>query len=282
MAVSRHLSVVAVSFLLVVAPPSFASVSGHTTVDGIEVNPSHAVAFWSKSTAYGEQGKRVLRVLLATAPIATDGVDEALDREGALRSSIDGDFAIVTLNADGSLSSFYLYVDEGSQNYGFQSGVAETESIGESQVVGRAYTEREESLGDSTISYDLSFTADILPERPPGEDLGADGGAPGAAYTAYLAGIRDGDVEAIVAHAEAYTAERLRETDEEWLEDAISNLQEMAPEEMKVTGGELFDGWAILEVKGLDWSGDRVKGSVKMILDGDSWRFDREDFDYVW
>ncbi len=282
MAVTRQLAVVVVSLLVVAAVPAFASVSGYAKVDGTEVTPSHAVAIWSKSTAFGEQGERVLRVLLAMAPIYSNGIDEALDREGALRSSIDGDFAIVTLNTDGSLSNFYLYIDEGAQNYGLPSGVAETESIGESQVVGRAFTEGEESLGDTTISYDLSFTAEILPERPPGEDLGTEGGAPGAAYTAFLAGIHDGDVETIVAHAEAYTAQRLRETEEEWLEDEISSLQEMAPREMKVTGGELFDGWAILEVQGSDWSGDKVEGLVKMVFDRDSWRFDGDDLDYVW
>jgi hypothetical protein len=262
--------------------PARATVSGHVTVDGIAVRPAHAVALWSKSTAYGEQGKPVLRVLMAAAPIDRGGIDEALDREGALRAAIEGDFAVVTLDAAGKLSNFYVYIADGSQNYGLSNGVAAVQTISGTQVVGRAFTEGAESLGDTTISYDLSFSAEILPERPAGKTLGAGGGAPGAAYTAYLAAIRDGDIAALIAHGEAYTAERLRDTEEEWLAEEIAMLREMAPQQMTVTGGEIFDDWAILTVKGLDESGSAVEGAVKMALDGDSWRLAGTDLDYVW
>jgi len=267
---------------LISVAPLLAEASGFARIDGTEVRPSHAVAIWTKSTAFGDEGKRILRVLLATTPFDTAGIDQALDREGALRGSISGDLAIVTLEADGNFKNFYLFIEEGSQNYGLPGSIAEKVSIGTSQVAGRAYTEGEESLGDSTISYDLTFAADIVPERPPGAALGAAGGAPGAAYTAYLAGIHGGDVDAIIAHADADTAGRLREAEAEWLADELSMLKEMAPQEMTVTGGQGFDGWAILTVKGADWSGDAVEGAVKMVLDGDTWRFDGEDLDYVW
>ena len=51
---------------------------------------------------------------------------------------------------------------------------------------------------------------------------------------------------------------------------------------MAVTGGQLFDGYAFLTVAGKDWMGDKVEGKVKMVLDGDSWRFAEEDLETVW
>jgi hypothetical protein len=51
---------------------------------------------------------------------------------------------------------------------------------------------------------------------------------------------------------------------------------------MTVIGGTLYGGYAFLTVAGTDWTGDKVEGKVKMILDGDAWRYAEEDLETVW
>jgi hypothetical protein len=256
-------------------------VAGWITVDGETIKPTHAVGVWDVSKGF-EPGSKIVDVIMSTAPISTEGVEQALDMEDAIRANIEGDFLIVTLKADGSLHYVYAFYEDGAKNYGFRGGVANTEKISADRVKSRAYTEQEESLGDTPYSYDLDFEAAIVPEREPGEDLGKDGGSPGAAYLALLEAMRSSDLPTLLEHLEKYEAERLAQTDDEWRSYALESIKEEAPAEMKVVGGELLDGWAILRVEGVDAYDSKVEGRVKMVLDGDTWRFAEDDLSYVW
>ena len=46
--------------------------------------------------------------------------------------------------------------------------------------------------------------------------------------------------------------------------------------------GDFTRKYAFLTVAGKDWMGDKVEGKVKMVLDGDTWRFAEEDLETVW
>lgn len=256
--------------------------SGSLTVDGQSIEPRHAVALWGESTAMWNEGAPILRVYLTPEPLEAPSFERVLDPGGALRGRIPGDFVIVTLDEEGALASVYAYIDDGAQNYGYNRGELEDLARSESAVRGRVHLPAPESLGDSTIQFDLGFEAPILPGRAPGRALPAGGGEPGAAYLAYVAALRGGDLEALLRHAEPALAESLRQGDEVRVGYRLESLAENAPQEMAVTGGELFDGWAILEVAGADWSGDGVEGAVLMVREGGHWRFDHEDLDYAW
>ena len=259
-----------------------AETSGSLTVGGDTVKPTSAVAMWSESTAMWNKGAKILQVYMAPAAISTEGLATALDPDESLRYGIEGDYVILTLDEKGSFSLIYAYIDDGSKNYGFNEGTVELEKMGPDVVSGRASSGGKKSLGDTPISFDLRFEAMILPAPPTGADLGKDGGAPGAAYLAYVEALRNGDYATLLKHADSAYAEELAGTPEEYRQYTLDTAKESAPQEMAVTGGQLFDGYAFLTVAGKDWTGDKVEGKVKMVLDGDSWRYAAEDLETVW
>lgn len=273
---------VVVAALLTATAAAGTSASGSVEVGEDTVTVSRGVAFWDESTAAWEKGTRVLRIMLCDAEISTRGIVEALDVQGAIRRQIAGDYVVVTLNADRSFHDIYVLVADGAKNYGFNGGSAEIEALEAARVVGRAFTEGEQSIGDTPIRFDLRFDAEVLPEREPGAALPADGGAPGAAYVAYVRAQREGDLATLLRHMPGEEAETLRDQDAEWRDYRLESMREMAPREMGVTGGELFEGYAFLSVAGTDWSGDKVEGRVKMVRDGDNWRLAEEDLQYAW
>ena len=259
-----------------------AQTSGSLTVGGDTVKPTSAVAIWSESTAMWDKGAKILQIYMAPSVISTDGLATALDPDESLRYGIEGDYVVLTLDEKGAFSMIYAYIYEGSKNYGFNEGVVTLEKLGPDAVVGRVDSEGKKSLGDTPITFDLRFSAPIMPPQPTGTDLGADGGAPGAAYLAFLDALRKGDSAALVKLAEKEWAENLAGTPEEYRQYTLDSAKESAPQEMAVTGGEMFDGYAFLNVAGKDWMGDKVEGKVKMVLDGDTWRFAEDDLEMVW
>jgi len=281
----RHVRVL--GLLLVVAwclspVPVAAETSGSLTVGEDTVTPTSAVAMWNESTAIWNKGAKILQIYMAPTAINTDGLATALDPDESLRYGIEGDYVILTLDEKGEFSLIYAYIEDGSQNYGFNEGTVELEKMGPDVVSGRVSSGGKKSLGDTPISFDLRFSAPILPPPPKGADLGTDGGAAGAAYLAYLQALRAGDDAALVKLAEKDWAEELAGTPEEYRQYTLDTAKESAPQEMAVTGGQLFDGFAFLTVAGKDWMGDKVEGKVKMVLDGDAWRFAEEDLETVW
>lgn len=259
-----------------------AQASGSITVGGDTVKPTAAVAMWSESTAFIDKGAKILQIYMAPSPISTEGLDQALDPDQSLRDGIPGDFVILTLDDKGAFSMIYAYIDDGAKNYGFNEGTVELEKMGPDVVTGHVTSGGKKSLGDTPISFDLGFSAPLLPPPPKGTDLGKNGGAPGAAYLAYVAALREGNYEALLKHADSAYAEELAGTPEEYRQYTLDSAKESAPQEMAVSGGQLFDGYAFLTVAGKDWTGDKVEGKVKMVLDGDTWRYGTEDLETVW
>jgi hypothetical protein len=251
-------------------------VSGQLTVDGVTIAPVNAVAVWTTN-----DDQRFLQVVTAPAAMDAGRTERTLDPASAIRQSIDGDSITLTLASDGSLHMVYAYIEEGSRNFGFGSGGVAQVTISDGRVAGRVFTEGEESIGDTPIAFDLRLDLPILPERAPGEPLPAGGDDVGAAYVALTAAKRSGDAAVLARHLPASDL-GLAEPDGSFPDWLLDSMREMAPQDMTVTGGELFDGWAILEVKGKDWSGDAVEGRVLMERDGDNWRFLQEDLRMVW
>lgn len=251
-------------------------VSGQLTVDGATIAPTHAVALW---TSNGDE--RPLQVILAESAIEVTGSERSLDPAAALRAAISGDTITLSFDTDGSLIMLFVFLEDGSRNFGLGSGGLAEVTINDGRVVGRVFNEDEASIGDTRIDFDLRLDVPILPERTPGEPLPDGGGEAGAAYVALTAAKRTGDPAVLMRHLPASDL-GLAEPDGSFPDWLLESMQQMAPQEVSARGGELFDGWAVLDVEGKDWSGDAVKGRVLMERDGDTWRFLQEDFRLVW
>ncbi len=284
----RSVGCVLFVFLIVFVIPSAAaepvvsgSVSGSLKVGENTVSPSRSIAISEVSNAFWDKGEKVVKVIFSKSPMSAEGIDRDLDRESAIRRQIEGDFIVMSIHKDGKLRVF-AYIDEGARNYGFDGGKADIKTKEADRIAGRLFTDREESIGDTPIEFDLTFDAAILPDRKPGTALPGGGGEPGAAYSAYVKAMRDSDFETIVKYCPAGRANYLKDMNKEYLKYEIESMQESAPKETKVSGGELFEGFSFLNVSGKDAYEDKFEGQVKMIQDGDNWRFNDEDLNMVW
>jgi hypothetical protein len=279
----RHLGLIlllAAVVLASVAATAGATVSGTFKVAGNTITPTHVVALRTTSTAFWDRGERIVTLVFSTTEISTEGIDQALDREGVIRDQIKGDYVIISLHQDDELM-VNAFIEDGAMNYGFGGGTSDIKKATADQIAGRVFTKGEESIGDTPIAFDLTFDTAILPDRPSGTALEKGGGEPGAAYLAYVAALRAGDFDAILKHCPAGRAAYLARIDEDYRSYEIDSMKDDAPKEMQVTGGELYDGFAFLTVAGKDADDDAVDGQVKMVKDGGQWRFAVEDLHIV-
>lgn len=256
---------------------------GQIKVGDLEFQPQHALAIWGESTASWEKGKRVVSVFLAGNPMSVDGIYEMLVPRDGIRAQVEGDFAILTLNEDGMLNNLYVFFEEGAKNYGFRGGCrAEWSHFGAQKAVGHVWTEEPQSIGDTPVFFDLQLEIPIHRDREPGKPTATDGGPAGAAYLTYVKAMQDGDLVGVARHAPAESAGYYQSIDDYSRDYEIQNLKESAPQSMAVQGGEMFEGFVILHVRGVDEYGDKVEGKVLMKKDGDTWRCEQTDLMTVW
>jgi hypothetical protein len=190
---------------------------------------------------------------------------------------------MVVFDREGGFLDDYAFIEDGGKVYGFgdRGRVLELETLNDATISGRTAVEAPQKLGGTPYQYDLTFSAEIIPARQPGEPLPADGGEPGAAYMAFIKASQEGNLEEYVKHAKAERAAFLKQflamATADMLQWQADPIKSSAPTEMSVSGGELFGDWAILEVAGKDSDGDAIEGKVKMVKDGETWRLAEED-----
>lgn len=276
-------SVIATAFFFAAGLSQTPQCSGKITVGEDTLTPEYAIGVWGESTATWEKGKKLLRVFVANSPFSEDGVLQALTPEDAIRAQIQGSYGILALNTDGTVNDVYVYIDSGSKNYGFRGSTkTEIKTMDQKTVSGRVSTESPQSIGETPLEFDLSFDAAVIPKRTGGKKLAKDGGDAGAAYLAYVAAQQNGDMEKLIQYAASDRAAFLKDMDADYAQYEIDNVKDNAPKSAEVLGGEGYGDFAILFVKGTDTYGDAFEGKVKMVRDGQSWRFAEEDLKTVW
>jgi hypothetical protein len=155
---------------------------------------------------------------------------------------------------------------------------AELSANGADEVAGRVLTrEPVKTMSGGTYELDVSFSTPIF--RPaPGSPLGAGGGDPGKALGALHDAIRRKNWPAMRQRISPKTLASLdkdyRSADEN-RDSAIDLLGAWLPKrKMKVASGELRGETAILDVEGESAGGAKGLYRVRMIRDGQGWRFD--------
>jgi len=206
----------------------------------------------------------------ADRPLDCPAAAATLEPEAALDRQVEnagGAAARLRLQLDDPNFSFFFTRVEPRASF-FLSGVSAE------LVLGRHTAERVEGswrtgpreIASEPVELALRFATVPSPAPLAGEALPAGGGAPAAAYRAYLAAVAAKDFGALQRLTAGRAAERA-------LGGAFGSFQQGEPKTAEILGGETHGERATLRVRAVTHAGDRVSFRVRMARDEDgSWR----------
>lgn len=230
---------------------------GSFTVDGETVTIQHVTVHEQEHSL--EEGQTAYLLTLSEQKIPYMEVDDMCPGEygnRAIQLKVDRNQEVFMTN--------YCFLGGNSSGATFEIAF---ETFGPRDYTGSLAAELE--VFDSKVAFDLKFSAP-LPEELPGELLPAGGGEPGAAYLAWTAAVKSGDLERIMAVLPAEQAEGFESMPADEQQENIEFLQMMVPDEMEVLGGRLVDDIAYLEVRGKT-EGESTNGEVKLVHKDEIW-----------
>ncbi|HSR67274.1 MAG TPA: hypothetical protein VLU25_04980 [Acidobacteriota bacterium] len=204
-----------------------------------------------------------VRILLAAEAPQLQDRDQHLDRLDALCEAAPGGCLIVEPTPEGDHFNVTLQLEELSYGGGGQY---------DSQIEISAH--KASGKIDSEVlsgQLNVTFEADFLPPRKASGDLPADGGEPGAALMAQMEAIASGDRDAILRTLTEEQRDMFAQLTTEEQEQALADSAEFAPQNVKITGGVLYDGYAIVEYQA-EMFGEAVTGRALLSREGDQWR----------
>lgn len=204
-----------------------------------------------------------VRILLAAEEPQLENRDRHLDRLDAICEAAAGGCLIVEPTPEGDGFNVTLQLE--GLGYGGGGQYASEIEMGADKASGK--------IDSEVMSGQLSvtFEADFLPARKVTGKLPADGGEPGAALMAQMDAIASGDRDAILRTLTQDQREMFDQLSAEEQEQALADSADFAPKKVKVTGGVLYDGYAIVEYRAEVFE-EPAKGKALLYLDGDQWR----------
>ena len=216
--------------------------------------------------------------------IEAQPVADAFDAGNALDQQLSGKsagYVRVCINAEGAECGLYFSHNEPTASFNLSgSGVFKLASRSDARVEGSWVQVEPEDFFDKTYYFDLRFATDVT-KATPGTKLGADGGAPGRAYTALLAALAKGDLPALHAMLGESATWQLPLDDPKSAKEGLKMLRDGKPVSAKILSGMQRGDIAVLRVEGVDRDDIKRRGRVLMVKQGKDWRFDRDDLDSV-
>ncbi len=144
----------------------------------------------------------------------------------------------------------------------------EMRTTGPDRFAGRVHHSGMQEIFDDTFTYDLTFDAPFSdPNAPIGDLLPAGGGAPGAAYLAWVEAIHSGDLDRLRAIVPADMAAQLSEPG---AEEELEFMRMMTPTDVTILGGSTDGTTAVLDVEG-SMDGETAKGEITLQKIGEHW-----------
>lgn len=257
-----------------------AAPGGHFRYGDVRMDVKHAYAFLDEDE--GHEGN--VLVFLTSVPIEAQPVADAFDAGNALDQQLSGKsagYVRVCINAEGAECGLYFSHNEPTASFNLSgSGVFKLASRSDARVEGSWVQVEPEDFFDKTYDFDLRFATDVT-KATPGTKLGADGGAPGRAYTALLAALAKGDLPALHAMLGESATWQLPLDDPKSAKEGLKMLRDGKPVSAKILSGMQRGDTAVLRVEGTDRDEIKRRGRVLMVKQGDDWRFDRDDLDSV-
>jgi hypothetical protein len=252
--------------------------SGYFRYDKLRMDVKHAYAITDES----KPGHTL--VFLTSLPLDMKVVADAFDS----RSEVDeqmhgksGGYVRVCVDAEGKECGLYFSHNEPSESFNMSgSGVFTTAKHTPAQNDGRWLLDKPEDFFGKTYEFDLKFSvATTAPSA--GTALPADGGAPGRAYTAYLAALTKGDLPALRKMLGESGSWRLPENDENSSKEGLKDMRDGKPVSAKILSAVQRGDHAVLNVEGVDRDEIKRRGRVLMTKTGEDWRYETADLSSV-
>jgi hypothetical protein len=269
--------------------PAMAAVKGQCTYKGKNLAYVDGVAAMAPDPF--EETEKVPTMWFVTVPFAAGELAGKKDLDDAVtQHSFDKDSSSLQLRLDKTgkmVEGLQLYVPPGT------SYSSSSNEVGKLTMKG-AFSSKAAgswSLDDDDIKCNFNFdfatgpggkvAAATLPAPPPkawGTALPAGGGAPGAAYMAMHKAALAGDVNAMIRLA---TKERAAEMEKARKQPEFAGMIElikaMEPAEVRVVSGQADATHAELQIAGKEGDGAKMKGTVKLLMEGGAWKIEKVD-----
>ena len=248
--------------------------SGYFRYGDARLALKHAIAVIEEPSDQAEE-RRTL-VFLSAQALNVAAVAAAFDAVDAVREQAPpGGYVRLCIAADGSECGLF-YSPEGFNSGGY--GELSLQRNEPAHIAGRWQLAQGDFLG-TPYDFDLGFDTAIAPA--PGSALPAGGGAPGAAYNAWLEALAKGDVAALRRMGGEDARGRFPEDDSGTVKESLKSLRDGEPLRAQIARGRQHGDQAVLWVEGVDRDDIRRRGRVLMRRSAAGWQHAESDLDSV-
>jgi hypothetical protein len=266
--------------LLLACAGASAADAGHFRFDKTRMDIRHAIAVMHEQCS----GPSQVYLFLSSGPLDAQKVADAFDPGSEVEAQVrgkPGGYVRICVTPEGKECGLYFSHNEPSESFNM-SGSGEFTLPGHTptHLQGRWVMSKPDDFFGKTYDFDLPFVADVtLPT--PGTPLGADGGEPGRAYSAYLSALAKGDLPALRAILGESARWRLPEDDANQSKEGFKDLRDGKPLSVKITSAVQRGDHAVLRVEGVDRDEIKRAGRVLMARGGNGWSVETDDLGSV-
>ena len=273
-----------VSLLLALAAASVgasaATGGAYFRFDKTRMDIKHAYAVMHEE----RKGPAQVYLFLTSDPLDIQKVADAFDPGDQVNEQVHGKpggYVRVCVMPEGKECGLYFSHNEPSESFN-TSGYGEFKLAKQTptEIEGRWVMSKPDDFFGKTYDFDMPFKATVT-QATPGTPLGADGGAPGKAYTSYLAALAKGDLPALRKILGESARWRLPEDDENSSKQGLKDLRDGKPVSVKILSAMQRGDHAVLRVEGVDRDEIKRAGRVLMAKGADGWSVDTDDLGTV-
>ena len=245
------------------------------------IAPTQAAAYVTRDPR--DPRNRIAEVVLSEAAIDVDAAVAALQpHTHVINQDIldDRNYVLLWIASDGHVSMNATFSETMTQfidKVGESLKATLTTNTPE-RIAGRVFTDAPvTTMGGETYTVDLTFDTAVT-RVPAGTPLGAGGGAPGKALTAFLAAVKQQQWPAIkagLAPSAVAMFDKSYNSPEENASSASDLLQAWLPKSsLKIVGGELRGDTADLDVEGEMFPGTKALYLARLRQVDGTWLFE--------
>ena len=259
---------------------AFADGSGTLIIKGQTTAFKTAYAYRHADDFQPDQ--QITTVVLSDKPIDVSKVNDAVDREDALKTQLrelNGNRVELNIRADGTVENVNTMTDGTSGSVSGSGWYAiDLKRNDDKRIEGtfRSSDEKDKKEGSSGY-FDLKFALDLPGAPDLGTPLPADGGELGKVYRAYSVAVQKSDVDAMIkfmVKARAASVQSHR-TDPNF-NTMLGFIRESAIKDAKIVKGYTKADNGTLTVSGKDGSSSNVESTISFAREDGAWRIGKE------
>lgn len=284
---SRIVSCLSIACLLLVCAGASAAdasyVPSYFRFNKTRMDIRHAYAVMNEERT----GPAQVYLFLTSDPIDVRKVADAFDPGGEVNRQMKGKaggYVRMCVTAEGKECGLYFWHNNPSESFNMSgSGEFTLPKRTATRLEGRWVMSKPDDFFGKTYDFDIPFAADVTAATA-GPELGADGGEPGRAYSAYLAALARGDLPELRRILGDSARWPLPEDDANQSKEELEELNELRdgkPVSVKILSAVQRGDHAVLRVEGVDRDDIKRAGRVLMVKGDSGWVVETDDIGSV-